>query len=345
MQLRVRTIALSLVVGGLLHRLGGFASPFLARPLACCVHCGAVLTLGLRFRLGLCLSASHGGLNPRQTILAPRQLGGPCIPSPAPQGRVLCRVLLGGLGHQGLNVLAQALDFLLHRPRTHRLVTRRIALDFRAIRRHVASLHQPRRPCQTDHLHKYVLQHLQMERAKIADRAKVWTVLPYNGDEGEVALAGQGDLAARKHPHTVGIEQEADHHGWVKRRRATGFLLIGGVEALQAQLGHDIEQEEDSIALRQLGRWAMRFLPIALRLPGAIRFPTGLTHHCSPSVWVAEASYAERGIIACDLPYGNYGPTSVPDRFVDSLLEKRLPPAARSWCAAADDHEGAGRRS
>jgi len=35
---------------------------------------------------------------------------------------------------------------------------------------------------------------------------------------------------------------------------------------------------------------------------------------------VTEASYAEERIITCYRSYGNYGPTSPPDRFVDSLL-------------------------
>jgi len=68
----------------------------------------------------------------------------------------------------------------------------------------------------------------------------------------------------------------------------------------------------------------MRFLAIALRLPEAIRFPTGLTPHRSPRVWVTEASYTEKGGIAWYLPYGNYRPTSLPERFVDSLLEGRV---------------------
>ena len=35
---------------------------------------------------------------------------------------------------------------------------------------------------------------------------------------------------------------------------------------------------------------------------------------------MTEASYTEKGIIAWYLPYGNYGPTRLPERFVDSLL-------------------------
>jgi hypothetical protein len=42
----------------------------------------------------------------------------------------------------------------------------------------------------------------------------------------------------------------------------------------------------------------MRVLPIALRLPGTIRFLPVLTHPRSPSGCVIEASYAEKSIIA-----------------------------------------------
>jgi alkylation response protein AidB-like acyl-CoA dehydrogenase len=36
---------------------------------------------------------------------------------------------------------------------------------------------------------------------------------------------------------------------------------------------------------------------------------------------VTAVSYTGKGLIAWYLPYGNYGPTSLPERFVDSLLE------------------------
>src|SRR5215813_7387237 len=64
----------------------------------------------------------------------------------------------------------------------------------------------------------------------------------------------------------------------------------------------------------------MGVLPIALGLPGTICFLPVLTHHRSPSGCVIEAAYAEKGIIACHLPYGNSGLTSPTACFVDSLL-------------------------
>src|SRR5262249_31392730 len=74
----------------------------------------------------------------------------------------------------------------------------------------------------------------------------------------------------------------------------------------------------------------MGVLPIALGLPGTICFLPVLTHHRSPSGCVIEAAYAEKGIIACHLPYGNSGLTSPTACFVDSLLVWKFDRFARS---------------
>src|SRR5262249_14789937 len=85
-------------------------------------------------------------------------------------------------------------------------------------------------------------------------------------------------------PHARGVQTQADHHRWVKRGRPPGFILIRRIETAQIQLRHQIEQEEDHIALRQLGVRTLRFLSVALGLPEPIRFPLGLAHHRSPCV-------------------------------------------------------------
>ena len=141
-----------------------------------------------------------------------------------------------------------------------------------------------------------------MQLAEIADRAKVRPVVADDRQKGQIAFAGQGDLAAGKHAHAVGIEQQADHHRRIEGRGASGFVLIGRIEAAQIQLRHGIEQEEDQVALGQLRRRAMRVLLIALGLPGTIRFLPALTHHHSPSVCGIEAAYTENGIIAWASP-------------------------------------------
>ena len=226
-QFRVGEVALRIIRRGIFHRLGHFASAFLACPLALRLRLGAALTLGVRFRLGPRLQPSHGRLNRGQAVLAARQLGGQFIASTASQGCLLCLVLLVGLGHQDLNVLR----CLLHISVAHRLVTRRIALDFCAIGRHVAQLHQPRFSCQTYHRDKHVDECFQMQLTEVADRAEVRTVLAHNGHESQVAFAGQRNLAAGKHPHTIRIQQQADHHRRIERWGTARFVLVGGIEA------------------------------------------------------------------------------------------------------------------
>ena len=76
------------------------------------------------------------------------------------------------------------------------------------------------------HLHAHVLARLQRQRANIAAGAKVRAFPPDKSDACQVALARQRALPTRKHPHAVGIQQQAHHHGGIKRRRAPGFFLI-----------------------------------------------------------------------------------------------------------------------
>src|SRR6266436_7326536 len=159
-----------------------------------------------------------------------------------------------------------------------------------------------------------------MQLTEVADRAEVRTVLAYDGQESQVAFAGQCNLAAGKHPHTVRIQQQADHHRRIERWGTTRFVLVGGIEAASTQPGHGIDQQKDQVALGQFGRRAMRLLPIALGLPGTIGFPTAIAHHRSPHVRVTEVAYAGKIIIACHPSHGNSTPTSRMDCFVDSLL-------------------------
>ena len=164
-------------------------------------------------------------------------------------------------------------------------------------------------------MHKDVLERLQMQRAEIADRAKVRALLAHNGDEGQIAFASQRDLAARKHPDAIGIEQQAHHHRRIERRGAPRFLFIGGIETAYIQAANSIEQEEHQVPLGQLRRRALRLVLVALRLPRTIRFPTVLAHHGSPRVCVKEGWHTGKGIIALPLTHSNYGLTSWTDFF------------------------------
>jgi hypothetical protein len=149
----------------------------------------------------------------------------------------------------------------------------------------MAQLHQPRLARHTQDLPKHIATGLHMQRTKVAEGPAVWAIRPHKSDKGQVALTGRRNLAARKHPHAVGIQQQADHHRRVKRGSPPGFILIRRIETTPIQLGHHSEQEADHIARRQLGVRALGFLPVTLGLPGPIRFPLGLAHHRSPRVY------------------------------------------------------------
>src|SRR6266571_3327397 len=170
-----------------------------------------------------------------------------------------------------------------------------------------------------------------MQIAKIAYCAEILALLAHNRHERQIAFAGQSALAARKHPDTVGIQQQTDHHGGIKRWRPTSFLFVGRVEALQVQPGHRIDQEEHQVPLGEFARWALRLVLVALRIPGSIRFSTGLTHDGAPSVGKRGGSCTGAMIILYELLSDNYRSKSWPDAFVDSLLanDKRLPHASR----------------
>src|SRR6266852_5067314 len=157
---------------------------------------GTARALGIRFCSGLRLQAPHGRLNACQAILPAREFRRKLIAPAAAQGGIVRLLLLLCLRHQGFDGFAQTLHFLLHIAITHGLVTRRIALDFRPIGRHVTSCHQPCCGCQAHNLYKHLLEGLQMQLAEIADGAEVRTLSTHYGQKGQVAFACQGELAA-----------------------------------------------------------------------------------------------------------------------------------------------------
>src|SRR5712691_1425299 len=130
-----------------------------------------------------------------------------------------------------------------------------------------------------------------MQLAKVTDGAKVRAVLAYDGHKGQIPFTCQRDLTARKHPHTIRIQQQAHHHRWIKRRTSPRFLLIRGIALAQIQLGHHIEKEKHEVAFGKLGRRTMGLLTIALRFPVTIGFTTTHAHHDSPG-----AGGIDRGI-------------------------------------------------
>ena len=161
----------------------------MARALAFHLSCGTPLALGLGLGLGLGLQALHSRLDGGQAVFSSRQLGGQLITPATAQGRVVFGILLVGLCHQRLYLFAQLLDFFLHIPVAHGFVPRRSALDFGPIGRYIAQLHQPRLGRDTEHRNEHVAKGLQMQLAKITDRAKVRPILAHNGNERQVTLA------------------------------------------------------------------------------------------------------------------------------------------------------------
>src|SRR5207249_10014117 len=105
------------------------------------------------------------------------------------------------------------------------------------------------------------------------------------------------------------------------------------------QLRHAIKQEEDQVAFGKLALRAMQLLTVVLGRPGTIGFATGLAHPRAPNLWGKQGWYTGQGIIAWDLTHGNYGSTTWPDSFVDSLLEPRTRrDSSQCQSPAADDH-------
>jgi hypothetical protein len=109
-------------------------------------------------------------------------------------------------------------------------VTRGIALNLRTIHGDVPQFDHARRRSQLQDLDKHADKGIQVELAEIADRAKVRTILPNNGEEGQIAFAGQGNLAAGENADAVAIEQQTHHLGRVKWRGAPSFILVVAVE-------------------------------------------------------------------------------------------------------------------
>jgi hypothetical protein len=84
---------------------------------------------------------------------------------------------------------------------------------------------------------KQVGKGVEVLLAEVADGAEVGAVVADNGQEGQVAFAGAGDLAAGVDADRVGVDQQAHQQGGIKGRLAAGFHLVGGVEGVQVEPG------------------------------------------------------------------------------------------------------------
>src|SRR5262249_45434710 len=113
-QLGVGAAHLRCVLRRLVHLFRRFAPTRFAHALAFSLGLGTPRTLGLGVGLGWRLQALHSRPDGGQTVFTAGQLGRQCITTPPAQGRIVLGIVLVRLRDQGLNLLAQAFDFLLH---------------------------------------------------------------------------------------------------------------------------------------------------------------------------------------------------------------------------------------
>src|SRR5215469_3288814 len=71
------------------------------------------------------------------------------------------------------------------------------------------------------------------------------------------AFAGAGDFATGIDADAIGIQEQTGHQGRVKRGSAAKFLLVGGRDGGEVELGHEIEEEKNEVVFRKLGIWAV----------------------------------------------------------------------------------------
>ena len=218
---------------------------------------------GVRLRL----QPPHRRRDRRQAIFPSTQFLGQLIATPRTQHRVV-------LGIDGLGLLQQLIDLgaepdhvLGHVAIAHRLVARGIALDLGPIDGDRAQADQAGRLRQAEHLHEHIGEGVEVVLAEEADGAEVGAVGADDGQEGEVALAGQGDLSAGEDADAVGVQEQAGHQGGVEGRGAAGLVLVAGVELGEVEPGDDIEEEEDQVILRELGGGCVGLVGVGLGGP------------------------------------------------------------------------------
>ena len=126
-----------------------------------------------------------------------------------------------------------------------------LAAELGAVEGQVAQLDHAQFAGDPQHLDEQIGEALPVDLAEVADGAEVGPVVADDGQEGEIAFAGSGDLAAGEDADAIAIEQQGGHHGDIEGRGAAGLPLVVGVEGVQVELGDQFDQEEDQIVLRK----------------------------------------------------------------------------------------------
>ncbi len=106
--------------------------------------------------------------------------------------------------------------------------------------------------------------------AEVADGAEVGAVIADDGEEGEVAFAGEGNLAAGEDADAIGVSEEGDHLGGVERRSTASFDLVGSIKGGEVQPGDEVDEEEHEIAVGEVFRRRVVQIGVCLRVPRAI---------------------------------------------------------------------------
>jgi hypothetical protein len=229
------------------------AALFLARP-------GA--GLGFQTRTGLA--------DLRPPIFTPLQFLGQFVATTASQRGVLLGVKWLGLLEQPIDLCFQPPDLLGHVAVTHRLVSRGIRTHLGPVGGEIPQLDQAHLAGQARHLEEQRPKRRQVDLAKIADRAEVGRIVADDGSEGQIPLAGGGDLAAGAGPDAIGVDQERDHQGHIERRLAAPFLGVMVVEGREIELRDEIEQEEHQIVFGQRLARRDRLLAALIDVPSAV---------------------------------------------------------------------------
>src|ERR1700689_3982054 len=141
-------------------------------------------------------------------------------------------VLRFGLLQQSGNLCLKPRLFILHPAITPRLMLAGIGLDLRAIDTQSPKLHQSGLPRQLHHLHEQRRELLQVQLAKLPDRAVRWKVVRTEYSKGNVLSQLAGDLARGKYAARITVDQHLDHHPRIKGLASASIAFVASVKRL-----------------------------------------------------------------------------------------------------------------
>ena len=174
----------------------------------------------LRLLARMALLGPRLDLRPRlgqfaQTLLAPRQ-----FVRDRHAVRNVRRVRRFGLGHQigdlGLQLRLDLAGVLIRQ----RAVTAGVGVDLRAVQRHRPHLQDAHLARQQQHLNEQRLDLLEKAPPEGRDRIVVGMIVGRDEPERHRVVGRALQLAARKHPHRIAVNQNAQQHARMIRRRA-----------------------------------------------------------------------------------------------------------------------------